>query len=347
VLTCWAGVPAAAQEVSRSLLGHGDKKLRSNIVDSAKLFSLSATAAAREELERIEREKHVATLIETIDSLGSLKLVDEATRRAERSGIHGIFVLIPKKEKKIELLVSRIYRSALPAPRQEAIRAAFIEGFRRRDFDEGLKHAVAAISEALAAAQRAGTLPSGESIPFLPGPLQAAASPAGAAGALIIRNQIRMTLAGARTVIAGAQAKAQALQLKVIIAVVDDGGHLLAFERMDGARPASAYTAITKATSAATIRQPTGPLPPGSGNPDPLLNLSLQNAAAASGGKITTLLGGVPVIVDGQVIGAVGVGGGTGEQDAQIARAGVQMFADRLAQPLAVEKDTSRADGAP
>jgi glc operon protein GlcG len=55
-----------------------------------------------------------------------------------------------------------------------------------------------------------------------------------------------------------------------------------------------------------------------------LLNLSLQNAAAASGGKLTTLKGGVPIVVDGQVIGAVGVGGGTGEQDAEVGKAGVQ-----------------------
>ena len=50
------------------------------------------------------------------------------------------------------------------------------------------------------------------------------------------------------------------MKLKVNIAAVDDGGHLVAFERMDGARPASLYTAITKATSAATFRQATGPL---------------------------------------------------------------------------------------
>jgi glc operon protein GlcG len=137
------------------------------------------------------------------------------------------------------------------------------------------------------------------------------------------------------------------LQLKVNIAVVDDGGHLIAFERMDGARPASGYTAITKATSAATMRQPSGPLPAGVANPDPHLNISLQHAAAASGGKITTLLGGVPLAVDGQVIGALGVGGATGEQDAQIARAGAQALTDQLALPLAVEKETGAPGHAP
>ena len=108
-----------------------------------------------------------------------------------------------------------------------------------------------------------------------------------------------------------------------------------AYQRMDGARPASIYTALTKATTAATLRQPTGPIPPGSTNPDPLLNLGLENAATAGGGKITTLHGGVPIMVDGQVIGGVGVGGGTGEQDAQVARAGIQAFTNQLDAPRA------------
>ncbi len=146
----------------------------------------------------------------------------------------------------------------------------------------------------------------------------------------MIRNQVHLGLAGARAIIAGALAKALEMKLKVNIATVDDGGHLVAFERMDGARPASVYTAITKATSAATFRQPTGPLAAGSTPADPLLNVSLQNAAQASGGKITALLGGMPVMVDGQIIGAVGIAGGTGDQDAQIARAGVQAFMDQL-----------------
>jgi glc operon protein GlcG len=92
---------------------------------------------------------------------------------------------------------------------------------------------------------------------------------------------------------------------------------------MDGARPASLYTALTKASASATLRGPTGPLPPGAKDPDVWLNLSLQLAATQSGGKITTLRGGVPIMVAGEVIGAVGVGGGTGEQDAEIATAGI------------------------
>lgn len=88
---------------------------------------------------------------------------------------------------------------------------------------------------------------------------------------------------------------------------------------------------MTKAVTAATFRTPTGPVPPGTTAPDPLLNLSLQNAAAASGGKVTTLFGGVPVAIEDQIAGAVGVGGASGEQDAQIARAGIAALVRALA----------------
>src|SRR5262245_33405880 len=141
--------------------------------------------------------------------------------------------------------------------------------------------------------------------------------------ALVTRGRIQLNLAGAEMIVAESKKKAEELKLKVNIAVVDDGGHLLSFARMDGRRPWSGYTAITKAGTAATFRQETGPLPL-KGEPDVLLNLSLQNAAASGGGRLTTLKGGVPVVVDGQVIGAVGVGGGTGEQDAEVAKAGIK-----------------------
>ncbi len=154
---------------------------------------------------------------------------------------------------------------------------------------------------------------------------------------LVARGLARLTLPGAAVIIEAAQAKAREMNLKVNVAVVDDGGHLIAFARMDGGRPASIYTAITKATASATLRQPTGTLPAG-GEPDVQLNLSLEHTAAASGGKITTLFGGVPVEVDRQVIGAVGVGGGTGKQDAEIARAGIaRLLAELDAQPAKAE----------
>ncbi len=148
---------------------------------------------------------------------------------------------------------------------------------------------------------------------------------------LVTSNHIKLSLSGSQQILAAAQAKAVAMKLAVNIAVVDDGGHLLAFARMDGARPASVYTAMTKATAAATMRTATGPLPPNAEEVNVHLSLSVQSAAAASGGKMTTLFGGVPVVVEGQVIGAVGVGGGTGEQDAEIAKAGIAALLEALA----------------
>src|SRR5690606_27378391 len=118
------------------------------------------------------------------------------------------------------------------------------------------------------------------------------------------------------------QQQSRKMELKVNIAVVDRGGHLMAFIRMDGARAGSGITAQTKATAAATFRTATGPIVRGD-DPNLLLNLSLQSAAAAGGAKYTSLYGGVPIEVDGQIIGAVGGGGATGEQDAEIARAGI------------------------
>lgn len=151
----------------------------------------------------------------------------------------------------------------------------------------------------------------------------ASAQQPAAPASLVTTGHTKLSLNGAELIVRECRAKAEAMQLKVNIAVVDDGGHLVAFARMDGARPGSAFTAQTKAVSAATFRIPTGPSPAGTTTPDPLHNLSLQNAAAVSGGKMTTLLGGVPVMIDGHVVAAVGVGGATGEQDAEIARAGI------------------------
>jgi glc operon protein GlcG len=146
---------------------------------------------------------------------------------------------------------------------------------------------------------------------------------------LILRGRIDLQLEGAERALAAAKAKAAELGTKSNIAIVDDGGHLISFARMDGARPASGSTALTKAVSAATFRQETGTLP-ANGEADLHLSLGIEQAASASGGKITTLKGGVPIVVDGQVIGAIGVGGGTGEQDVQVAKAGVKALLDAI-----------------
>jgi len=135
---------------------------------------------------------------------------------------------------------------------------------------------------------------------------------------LVTRNHPKLTLEGAKAVLAAAEKRAQEIGVPVEIAVVDEGGYLLAFLRMDGAKLSSIQIAITKAVSAAIRRQPTGPMPPG-GEPSVMLSMGL---AIASHGQQTPIRGGVPLVVDGACVGAVGVSNGTEEQDTDVARAG-------------------------
>lgn len=117
------------------------------------------------------------------------------------------------------------------------------------------------------------------------------------------------------SIIAAARAEAVANQWAVTIAVVDDGGHPLALERLDGCAPIGAYIAPQKARTAALGRRESKIY-------EDMINggrVSFLSAPEISG----MLEGGVPVIVDGQVIGAVGVSGVKSDQDAQIARAGI------------------------
>jgi glc operon protein GlcG len=121
----------------------------------------------------------------------------------------------------------------------------------------------------------------------------------------------KLTHAGALRALAGAVARATELGAPQNVAIVDDGGNLLAFLRMDGAKLLSRETAMSKAISAASHRQPTSRL-------DPALETKL---AIASGGRLTNLEGGLPIVIGGVCVGAVGVGSGTGSQDVQVARA--------------------------
>jgi uncharacterized protein GlcG (DUF336 family) len=115
------------------------------------------------------------------------------------------------------------------------------------------------------------------------------------------------------TVLQGAVAKAEAMGVPQCIAVVDAGGNLMAFARMDDAKVLSQVSATTKARTAASSRTPTGGIAP-----DNELKLAL-----ATDGRLTNLKGGIPIVVGGEVVGAVGVGSGTGDQDIEVARAGL------------------------
>jgi uncharacterized protein GlcG (DUF336 family) len=124
---------------------------------------------------------------------------------------------------------------------------------------------------------------------------------------------LTLTHAGALTILNAAVAKAAAINVPQCIAVVDAGGNLLAFVRMDGAKVLSQISATQKAITAASSRAPTG------GAPD---DLALK-LALATGGQVTNLKGGIPIVVDGKVIGAIGVGSGTGDQDVEVGQAGI------------------------
>lgn len=120
--------------------------------------------------------------------------------------------------------------------------------------------------------------------------------------------------AEATRILAAARAHAQAHQWAVSIAVVDDGGHLLALERLDGAAASTAYLCTEKARSAALTRRESGDL-----------ESIVKNGRVAflSAPLLTPLEGAVPVVHEGQVIGAVGVSGVKSSDDAEIARAGL------------------------
>jgi glc operon protein GlcG len=92
---------------------------------------------------------------------------------------------------------------------------------------------------------------------------------------------------------------------------------------MDGAKLSSVEVALTKARAAALRRSPTGPSP-SSAEPSVFLSLGLP---LATGGKLTCIRGGLPLMADGQCVGGIGVSAGTEEEDVQVAQAGVEALA--------------------
>lgn len=119
-------------------------------------------------------------------------------------------------------------------------------------------------------------------------------------------------------ILQAAQEEARAHQWAVSIAVCDDGGHLLGFVRMPGANPASAGIAQSKALTAAMLRRETQAV-------EDMINGG-RTAFVTAPGLSGMLEGGVPVMVGGQCVGAVGVSGVKAPEDAQIAKRGAQVM---------------------
>ena len=115
--------------------------------------------------------------------------------------------------------------------------------------------------------------------------------------------------AGAQTVLQAARDNAQLRNAPSAIAVVDPAGDLLAFQRMDGVRPASADLAIQKARTAARLQRPT----------EEIENNINRGRTAFVTARIMALRGGMPVLVNGEIVGAVGVAGSNSENDTEIA----------------------------
>jgi glc operon protein GlcG len=128
---------------------------------------------------------------------------------------------------------------------------------------------------------------------------------------------MKLTFEGAQKLLTAAIAKARELNVPQCICIVDNGGHLLTMGRMDGAFAMSIETALRKARTAASYGIPTGGITPA---------LEIKFALGTDGQRIN-LLGGLPVIVDGNVIGGIGVGSGTGEQDREVAAAALGAIA--------------------
>ena len=125
-----------------------------------------------------------------------------------------------------------------------------------------------------------------------------------------------ITLEQAKKVMVGAEAEAKKNSWNVVMVVLDSGGNLVMLQRMDGAQFGSIEVAKDKAYSAVAFRRPTKAF-------DDALAQGGANLRILKLSGATPLEGGIPIVVDGKLIGAVGVSGVTSAQDAQIGRAGI------------------------
>ena len=126
-----------------------------------------------------------------------------------------------------------------------------------------------------------------------------------------------ISLADANRICEGAIAHAQELNIKINVAVCDAGGRLIAFNRMDGAIWAGVYGSQGKAVASVAFGRTSGELQQRADSP------IIRGILAAEGGHGIPSQGGAPIVRNGFVEGAVGVGGGTGQEDEDCANAGI------------------------
>lgn len=136
----------------------------------------------------------------------------------------------------------------------------------------------------------------------------------------------RLSLEDARVIIAGTAAKSVEIGVPMCIAVTDESGQLIAFERMDGGKITSSVIAQDKAYTAAGAKRTTESYGVASQPGKPAYGIN-----AAIGGRLMVVAGGIPVVAGGEVVGAVGVSSGTPDQDSVCAQAGIDAFMATLA----------------
>ena len=133
----------------------------------------------------------------------------------------------------------------------------------------------------------------------------------------------RLTLHGAQKAVSAATAEAQSNGWAVSIAVVDAGGHPLCLHRLDAAAPSSAGIASEKARTAAMFRKPTAVFEAAVNIDADVIAMSQIARTALLSAPYVLMQGGVPIVLDGECVGAVGVSGVQSPQDEQVALAGV------------------------
>ncbi|QQE78658.1 heme-binding protein [Alicyclobacillus sp. SO9] len=145
-----------------------------------------------------------------------------------------------------------------------------------------------------------------------------------------MKKTIQLETAEARTLIAAAEEKSSEIEVAETIAVVDAGGHLIALERMDGARITGPEIAIAKAFTAAGHRRathlfnkpPNGPVLP---------NNEAYGIQLMFPGRFAVFVGGFPIVIDNEVVGGLGISGGNGKQDTAVGLAALEALAESLA----------------
>jgi uncharacterized protein GlcG (DUF336 family) len=131
----------------------------------------------------------------------------------------------------------------------------------------------------------------------------------------------RLDIEDANRLIAGARAKAIEIGVPMCVAITDESGNLIAFERMNGGKITSINLAIDKSFTAVGIQKGTDAL--GEVNQP---GMPAHGISSTLGGRMVTIAGGLPVTFEGQVVGGVGVSSGSPAQDYEVALAGVLAF---------------------